>query len=339
MRKYKAFTLVELLVVIAIIGVLVALLLPAVQAAREAARRMQCGNNLRQLALGAMNHHDVQGFFPSGGWGWRWFADPNSGYGVSQPGGWPYSLLAFIEAQNIRDLGVGVTNPSQLEPLMLTVAETPIASFNCPTRRPAIAYPYARNLGDMAYNLSNCKPGQCQVSRTDYCGNAGNINPVDPGFPSSLDGWKDYNWETSDDARSFQNGVIYQASEVGIRRIVDGTSKTFLMGERSINPDRYEDGLSGNDDQSLYVGYDYDTIGYTGEEDKNRTDSDQKVFQPFQDTPGVTAYYFYGSAHPAGLNMALCDGSVDFFNYDMDEEAWKAMGSRDEGLERGKNAR
>ena len=340
MRRQKAFTLVELLVVIAIIGVLVALLLPAVQAAREAARRVQCTNNVRQLALASINHNDSHGFLPSGGWGWRWFADPNSGYGESQPGGWPYSLLAYIEAQNIRDIGAGVTNPSQLEPLMMTVAETPVASFTCPTRRPAVAYPYARGeLGSMATNLSICKAGQCQVSRTDYCGNAGNIHPVDPKFPANLNEWRGYQWETADGSRSFQNGVIYQASEVELRRVVVGTSNTFLLGERSLNPDRYNDGLGGNDDQSLYVGFDYDTIGYTGEEDRNRTDSDVKAYQPFQDTPGLTLYYYYGSAHPGGLNMSKCDGSVSFTSYDMDSLAWKEMGSRDEGLERGLNSR
>src|SRR5690606_9271106 len=71
-RKRSAFTLVELLVVIAIIGILVALLLPAIQAAREAARRSQCKNNLKQLALGCLNHHDTHKFFPTGGWGYAY---------------------------------------------------------------------------------------------------------------------------------------------------------------------------------------------------------------------------------------------------------------------------
>ena len=99
MRRRNGFTLVELLVVIAIIGVLVALLLPAIQAAREAARRTQCINNLKQLALGCQNHHDTHGHFPTGGWGWYWVGDPDRGFGKEQPGGWAYNLLPFFEQQ------------------------------------------------------------------------------------------------------------------------------------------------------------------------------------------------------------------------------------------------
>jgi len=95
---------VELLVVIAIIGVLVALLLPAVQAAREAARRSQCQNNLKQMGLSALNYEGSQKAFPSTGWGWHWMGDPDQGAGKNQTGGWIYSLLPYIEQSGIKTI-------------------------------------------------------------------------------------------------------------------------------------------------------------------------------------------------------------------------------------------
>src|SRR4029079_15206288 len=102
------FTLVELLVVIAIIGILVALLLPAVQAAREAARRSQCQNHLKQIGLGFLNHEATDKFYPSGGWGFNYVGDPDRGAGKGQPGGWVFSVLPYIEEQAVYDIGKGI---------------------------------------------------------------------------------------------------------------------------------------------------------------------------------------------------------------------------------------
>ena len=99
------FTLVELLVVVTIIGVLIALLLPAVQAARETARQSQCKNNLKQLALGCLNHETATGRYPTGGWGWAWTGDADMGNDRLQPGGWIYNLLPFIEQPALHDMG------------------------------------------------------------------------------------------------------------------------------------------------------------------------------------------------------------------------------------------
>lgn len=118
-RNSQGFTLVELLVVIAIIGVLVALLLPAVQAARESARRTQCNNNLKQIGLGFHNHHDVYGLLPSAGGG-------STGNPPTDRGewGWGYEMLPFIEQNNIFDN----TNNTQ-------VRASIVKAYVCPTRR------------------------------------------------------------------------------------------------------------------------------------------------------------------------------------------------------------
>ena len=86
--KSRAFTLVELLVVIAIIGILIGLLLPAINAARESGRRTQCMNQVKQVGLACMQHESTNGFLPTDGWGWYWVGDPDRGYTRAQPGGW-----------------------------------------------------------------------------------------------------------------------------------------------------------------------------------------------------------------------------------------------------------
>ena len=106
-RRFTGFSLLELLVVIAIIGLLIQMLLPAVQSAREAARNLNCKNNLRQLAMAALNHESTHGHFPSGGWGRLWTGDPDRGIGAKQPGSWCYQLLPYVEQQDLYNWGAG----------------------------------------------------------------------------------------------------------------------------------------------------------------------------------------------------------------------------------------
>ena len=333
----RAFTLVELLVVIAIIGVLIALLLPAVQAAREAARRTACSNKLRQVGLAALNHEGTHRHFPTSGWGWRWQGEPGAGFGKLQPGAWTFNILPYVEQAQVRDLvkGIDKTDVVDWEAGMMTLVTTPLDVFHCPSRRALQLYPLTRNTY-LGFNMLSCtEANDCQVFRGDYAGNAGNVNPMGRGGPENSFAATNYT-EWLEDIRP-QNGVTFQRSVVRIAQITDGTSKTALVGEKYMNPDRYEDGSDPADDQNIFVGHDQDNLRYTGYRD-NVTDV-ARVFQPRPDTAGYdppNVPYFgdpetiFGSAHPSGFHMAFCDGSVRAINYDVEEEVFYKYGGRDD---------
>jgi len=169
-RPRAGFTLVELLVVVAIIGVLITLLLPAVNAARESARRVQCRNNLKQLALAVLQHHERLGQFPSGGWGPRWIGEPERGTRPDQPGGWGFNLLAYIEQENVRQMGEGLTGSGRNDAIVER-SQRPLTVFNCPSRRRADAFidingPYYRT----ATATDLAVPS---VARSDFAMNSG----------------------------------------------------------------------------------------------------------------------------------------------------------------------
>ena len=103
-RRNRKFTLVEVLVVILIITILIGLLLPAVQMAREASRRSQCQNNLKQIGVAMQLHENALMELPSGGWGAHWVGDPDRGSGAKQPGGWVYQILPYMDFQALYDL-------------------------------------------------------------------------------------------------------------------------------------------------------------------------------------------------------------------------------------------
>ena len=329
MKHKNGFTLVELLVVIAIIGILIALLLPAVQAAREAARNLQCKNHLKQMGTASMVHENTHGFFPSGGWSCRWIGDPDRGMGEDQPGSWFYSILPYMELQALFDL------PSDGDPGTIKVAqligsrtlvETPVATFNCPSRRAAKLYPDAGWL--WAHNMQQPKSG----ARADYGGNAGeydvtgNSGTIAPYGNSELQKVDNgtYAWTQPNNinGHASDNGVIYRLSEVKIRDISDGTSTTYLAGEKYLAPDAYETGTDSSDNETLYSGYDRDTILFT----KN-----QATCQPMQDQEGFFNMLGFGSAHAGGFNVVFCDGSVRSQNYNIDLLLNRRLGVRNDG--------
>jgi len=309
----RAFTLVELLVVIAIIGILVAMLLPAVQSAREAARRMQCVNHLKQLGLAAHNHHSANGHFPAGGWVWVWVGDADRGFDWRQPGSWIYNVLPYLEEETLHGLP-GDGDRMHISTAQKSVARkmtmTPLSVMNCPTRRTSQAYP----------NVHPTEPRNAfwatEVARSCYAGNAGSV-PLGGEWVSSYAAAETtHPWPDT----SGRTGIFYPASETRIRDVKDGTSKTFLFGEKYVGTDDYETGANGGDNQSMYVGFDVDVARYT-------TD----FWLPFPDTPGVDFHDNFGSAHPSGLHFAMCDGSVRHVVYDIDVDTWVNLGNRRDG--------
>jgi prepilin-type N-terminal cleavage/methylation domain-containing protein len=329
MRNKAGFTLVELLVVIAIIGVLIALLLPAVQAARESARRLQCLNQLKQIGLASLNHESAHGYLPSSGWGWRWQGDPNLGYGKQQPGGWAYDLLDFMEQGNIRSIGQGtpvVVTFSQDDP-RLRMVRTPIEGFNCPTRRATALYPFVRN-DYLAQNLRSCNTRfGCEVGRSDYQINSGNRRAGETTGPESYDEAETYDWGHFEDAAEM-SGISHARSEVRLAQITDGTTHTMLVGEKYLNPDRYLDGNDPADDQNILLGMDRDVNGFTGTGNDN---NDNEVYRPQQDRPGLLLEgYEFGSAHPGVFNLVHCDGSTASISFDIDDLAFFVLGGRND---------
>jgi prepilin-type processing-associated H-X9-DG protein len=349
---------VELLVVITIIGILIALLLPAVQAAREAARMVQCQNNLKQSALAMLNFEQTNGHFAGGGWGAWWVGDPDRGTDRDQPGGWLYQILPQLEQTGLAQLGSDgdpdhITNTQRQGLAALTA--TPLEMMNCPTRRRAITYavgfrtPPTYN-GSGLYTPGGVYPmGASSIARGDYAANAGDqvyswiidgpndtsSDPVQQGISwTKTNAWPAMEAKLSTGAYWYPlstpaTGICYLRSRVATADISDGTSSTYMLGEKYLGPDWYFNGLDGADNECMYVGYDNDNHRCTHFNSLNPTDSPQP---PMQDTPGVYDAWRFGSAHASCCNMAFCDGSVRTMSYFIDPETHRRLGNRRDGL-------
>ena len=322
--KKCGFTLVELLVVITIIGILIALLLPAVQAAREAARRLQCQNNLKQIALAMLGHEEQNHFFPSGGWGHRWTGDPDRGTGKEQPGGWTFVILPFLEQKAVYDLGSDsdseVITTEQKHGAFLR-DQTPLSVFICPTRRKVLVYPRPGNR--WYYNGDNITSS----AAIDYAANAGSRGGPDAtscsSGPTSIAAAKTYTYPGQHDT-----GVLFPRSQVTMADISDGTSSTYLVGEKYLDPFNYDNGLDPHDDMGIYEAnspdntrwctYDYDPTNHIS-------------LIPMQDTPGYYLWGTFGSAHAGSFHMGFCDGSVHAINYSISALIHSRLGDRRDG--------
>ena len=199
--KNRGFTLVELLVVIAIIGVLVALLLPAVQSAREAARRTQCTNNLKQIGLALHNHHDAFRKLPAG---WTAFEPGTETPSPEGDPGWSWAakILPYLEEGNT---SVGIRdNIAIMDPLHDGVRLTTIPGYLCPSEPADPIWKLMEEDGSAEL---------CELARSNYVGNFGTGE--------------------IEDSPSNGNGVFFHNSRINFKQVFDGLSKTLLAGERS----------------------------------------------------------------------------------------------------------
>ncbi len=348
-RRKLGFTLVELLVVIAIIGILIALLLPAVQAAREAARRMQCKNHLKQMGLAIATTESSISQFPSGGWGWQWIGEPERDSGISQPGGWLFNILPFLEESNVRGLGDGLQGAERRQAIMIR-ARTPISTFYCPSRRPALPTPgwvgIVYRTGDPLQTFTNADLKLS--SKSDYAANGGDTVSWDisPG-PETLAEGDDPNYWTdpgngADDHLGnttlaavirANTGAFFHHAVIKPKNVTDGLSHTYAIGEKYLSPDAYVNGGSfDEDEENVFCGFDNDTVRFTAVPQSEECPDCNGDSLPRQDRRGLSGLFSWGSAHSGGFNAVFLDGSVHVISYTIDPEVNRRLGNRKDNL-------
>jgi len=289
-----AFTLVELLVVIAIIGVLVAILLPAVQAAREAARRMQCSNNLKQFALGSHNYHDIFKILPYSP------SVDNRNQANAQRRNWIVALLPFIEEQNLynqMDMKIQGNKGVNME---VVKKNLPIAL--CPSDGSAET-PQVTELSQAFWTGGADTP----AGLTSYAANSGDHYNLTAGT-----GYPPYYANDTYDLSTLRGPISRCACSAPFSQIRDGTSHTLLYGE--IIPRWCAWHAWGLQSWST-TAHPINFKNYLAESMANSPDE------------CIT----FRSMHPGGALFAICDGSVDFIPDTIDEVVYRALSSRSGG--------
>ncbi|TWT78336.1 hypothetical protein Pla123a_11270 [Posidoniimonas polymericola] len=337
------FTLIELLIVVAIVGVLIGMLLPAVQSARESARRLECKNHLKQLALACHGHHDVQGFFPTGGWGWYWTGDADRGFHRNQPGGWIYNTLPYYEEYQLYDAA------SDGQPDQITreqrlgaskIIQTPLPMINCPSRRANQPYPLVASDAGASGFFNSITPAV--AGRSDYAINSGHVYNQWPVIalgsgPRSYEEartWTSGGFWGIDQLpfdRALSNemvmtGISYERSTVSIRQVTAGLGRTYLIGERHIPTEHATSGRHTGDNETWCTGFNNDNFRKTG----RFVDGEIVECLPLPDYQSDLPEEWgrFGSSHDGIWNAAFCDGSVREMTYDIDWRVHRDAGNR-----------
>jgi len=353
-EKVRGFTLVELLVVIAIIGILIALLLPAVQSAREAARRTQCKNQLKQFGLSFLTFHDTYRYFPLGGTQphpvfENYFSGNQPNGPLKQGLGWPYQILPYLEEGAAQTAAINSTGSTDAKTIALQ--ETAIPIFNCPSRRGPTRSgdPQSTPSGGEVFPwLIDYAAAYAGPSRSEQPALFDQYLAAPHNFLDVLffgcEGCKNELLDTANRNAKFR-GVVQRCDwvslgvnhpfnrhvgftrKISIAKITDGTSKTFIIGEKRLRPEQYDSGATW-DNRGWSDGYDWDIIRSTMfpfEQDSNT---------PTADSGDPAAPQFgrsFGSAHPAGMNIVYADGSVSILGYDIQRELLNQLGHRGDG--------
>ncbi len=281
------FTLVELLVVIAIIGVLVALLLPAIQAARESARRSQCENHLRQIGLALQNHHDVTGWFPTGRNGTDQFS-------VS----WAYCLLPYLEEEVAFEAFVDGERVD--DNVNSRAMRTPIDVYACPSRRTAAADRNFDNDGNLPQVLAAASLG-------DYAANSG---------LSTMTGLDEDRQLSSDAVDLAEAGPIFSGSHISARHIIDGLSGTLAVGERHIPP------IYADEPEEMQQFLQGDTAFLAG--DTQRTVFAQTI-DGLADGADDLDNQKFGGPHPNVVQFVFLDAHVAALSRSIDMETLQSL--------------